>query len=167
SPPTASCSSACGANEPNASVTVTRSTASTPISTCTTTVAGNGSWSCSAWSNTTLNPDGPYTSTAVQTDNHGNPSAGTDIAFQVRTQPPATPSLALTPSQLFGSASANPPAISGGNGGSGDMLTVTITGSATRTCTNALISNGVWSCSSWSPATALADGPYTVTAKPN
>src|SRR5207248_5279763 len=44
---------------------------------------------------------------------------------------------------------------------------VTITGGTTRTCTKLLSSNGVWSCASWSPATALPDGTYTVTAKQN
>jgi hypothetical protein len=145
------------------SVAVAIKSGATTLATCNTTVGGGGTWTCSSWTPSTPLADGNYTASATQTDAFLNVSAPGTKPFQVRFAPPAAP--VITMSALIGGTSSNPPPVTG-TGETGNSVAVSIKSGATTvaTCNTTVGGGGSWSCSSWTPSTALPDGSYTASA---
>jgi len=120
----------------------------------TTTASASGSWS---FTPTTPLAEGPYDVSAVATNAVGNTSERSNTnRFTIDATPPAAPVITTPVNDSV--LSNNRPVISG-TAEPNSTVTVTLNGNAVGTATTS--ATGSWSLT---PATALADGPYTAVA---
>jgi uncharacterized protein (TIGR03382 family) len=139
-----------GTAEPGSTVAVTVD--GTQVGTTTATAAGT--WS---YTSTTGLSNGTHTVKARATDAVGNTSADSNTnTFVVDATPPPAP-VVLTPAD-GATINDNTPAYSG-TAEAGSIVTVFVDGASVGTTT--ATAGGTWS---FTPATALADGPHTVKA---
>ncbi|MEX0428447.1 Ig-like domain-containing protein, partial [Nocardioides sp. DS6] len=121
---------------------------------CETTVADDGTWSCTP---DTALTDGDHTLTATQTDEAGNTSPESEpVHVTVDTQAPDAP--VITGPVNGAVLSDTTPTITG-TGEPGASVTVTEDGDTV--CTATVGADGTWSCA---PDDALGDGEHTLTA---
>ena len=118
---------------------------------CTTTVAGDGTWSCPA---TPSLADGSHTVTARQADALGNTSTPASATFRVSTKGPGAPVITAPVDKTLTNAAT--PTVSG-TGEPGDAIAVTDEHGA-PVCTATVGSDGAWSCQ----AGAQPDGTHTL-----
>ncbi|MBE1443035.1 Ig-like domain-containing protein [Paenibacillus sp. OAS669] len=120
----------------------------------TTTAAADGSWS---WTPASALAEGPHTVKATAMDIAGNTSPESNtVTFTIDTTPSAAP-IVVTPANGFKTNNAMPDI--SGTAEADAAVTVVLDGAAAGTTTAA--ANGSWS---WTPASALAEGPHTVKA---
>ncbi len=121
----------------------------------TVTASSTGQWSLPSPAPLT---DGAHSVRATAIDAVGNTSATSQpVPFTVDTTAPATP-VVTTP--VSGTSTSNPRPPLGGTGEPGSIITVFIDGTAVGT--TAVGSTGTWS---FTPPTALTEGPHDVTAR--
>ncbi|WP_079911805.1 Ig-like domain-containing protein [Paenibacillus sp. 32352] len=120
----------------------------------TTTAAANGSWS---WTPASALAEGPHTAKATVTDTVGNTSPDSNTnTFTIDTAPPLAPVITVP---VNGSTMNSPTLAISGMAEAGAAVTIVTDGAAAGTTTAA--ADGSWS---WTPASALAEGPHTVKA---
>ncbi|WP_433221207.1 Ig-like domain-containing protein [Dactylosporangium sp. CS-047395] len=133
----------------------------TTVTTCTDTAGSSGSWSCTPSSPLT---DGAYTVRVAQRKAADDPAdTSAPVAFTIDAAPPVPTVSAPSASAVLTNGAVT---VSGSGGKDGATVTATIVGpapaSTATTCTSGVGSGGSWSCT---PASALADGSYSLTVK--
>lgn len=126
---------------------------------CTTTVAADGTWSCTP---STALPSNSYTVTATQTLSPTVSPASASVSFTVDADPPAAP---VITSPVDGSTIPGPISTISGTGEAGATITnLTNNGTAVSCLTAAITvaSNGTWTCTLL--AAISQPGTYTLSA---
>lgn len=152
-----------GSADPNATVTITRTSGIASIVVGAVTANASGSWS---YTPTLPVANGTYSLTATETDAYGNVSAASaPFALTIDTHKPAAPSGIRLVSPINGSGattytSVATPTLTGA-GEAGATITVTNNGSGSPVVLGTAVVNasGAWT---FTPTSPLADGPQSI-----
>jgi hypothetical protein len=136
-----------GTGEPGGEVTITDEGGSTV---CTTTVAQDGSWSCTP---SAPLDEGEQTYEVTVTDDAGNESDRTEVTLDVDTTAPDAPTVT---SPISGTVTSGTPIFEGTGEAGGEVNVYNEGGSVV--CTTTVAQDGTWSCT---PSTPLDEGEQT------
>jgi phage protein D len=136
-----------GTGEPGGEVTITDEGGSTV---CTTTVAQDGSWSCTP---SAPLAEGEQTYEVTVTDDVGNESDRTEVTLDVDTTAPDAPTVT---SPISGTVTSGTPIFEGTGEAGGEVNVYDDNG--TVVCTTTVAQDGTWSCT---PSTPLDEGEQT------